>query len=99
MMRSCCSGRLRKVNEVTADVKPVSGTSGRWQHPQRSGTPQIGVLGRAYGKQIVAANVHNHEGVAGDETAPICTWFKSMALNVDRRLGDEIGLIFFLHRA
>src|SRR5260370_37118291 len=99
MRRAYCRGSQRKGNKVTANVEPVSGTSGRWQHLQRSRTPQIGVLGRASGEQIVAANVHNDEGVASEETASIGARFQSMALNVDRRFGDQIGLIFFLHRA
>jgi hypothetical protein len=89
---------LRKVDIVTPDVETVSGTGGRWQHLQRSGTTQVGILGGADGEEIVASNIHDDESISDQETAPICPRFKSMTFNVDRCFGDEIGLIFFLHR-
>src|SRR6266550_4661815 len=98
MWRACCRSGQRKANEVTANVYPISDASRRGHHLQRSGTPQISVLRKADGKQIVAANVHNDKCIGGKETTPIRTRFKSMAFNVDRGFSDEIGLIFFLHR-
>src|ERR1700681_1990257 len=80
-----CRSSLRKVNVVPANVEPISCAPGRWQHLQRRGTPQVGIPARVDGKQIVAADVHDDEGICGEETAPISPRFKSMALNVDGR--------------
>ena len=44
MRRTAYRSSLREIDEVTANVKPVPGTFGRWEHLQRSGTPQIGAV-------------------------------------------------------
>lgn len=92
-------GSPRKVDVITANVNAISRATGWLQHLQRSGSPQVGIPGRTNGEEIVAANIHEDEGTGSEETAAIGAWFKSMALNVDGRFGDEIGLILFLHRA
>ena len=59
---------------------------------------QGGVFGGGGGEEIVASDVHHDEGVAGNKAAAVCSWPERMPFDVDGRLSDEIGLIFFLDR-
>ena len=71
----------------------------RRENLEWDGAVQVRVASGVGGKEVVAAYVHHDEGVVGDEATAVCAGFEAMAADVDRSCGDEVGLVFFLHRA
>ena len=92
--------RRRETYEVATGVEAIV-RDAFWggEYLQRSWPVHGFVSGGGYGEEIVSADVHHEEEIAGNETAAIGARLESMSADHEGFLGYEVSLVLLLNLA